>query len=502
MDTSLLTIDIKVAGATAVRPVWSKSTPSSNLTQRFAIPPDGSFSAGSAPENIQPHFTRHLNTSSPAIDEKVVPGTTQEGQDKTKSGTQTQCFLATNPAQLPMDENIASQQQIQPTPPAEPAGLIDIPFGFDLPGVFSDSAGPAVPTLLSISTENKPIPAGIGQTQTNAVAPDVPADCIAPDAAASVSATVKTDAPDQKLSVQDKSTASGDENVFTVDTAAPIVPLNSSVPVQGILANPEKYPPVAAKSIDNKIAAGQKSPIAVVSESADSNSRKSTNNLLASSAVQKLNVTELQIPAPQTKNQSRSPANGFSDSNFDQLLARNDAQIAVTQQSSTASEAGQAAGNAYAADVSTDLTGQILESIYSSLSGGHRQITIRLNPPELGKVFIKFQEHDTHITGLLEVSSPQTQYEIEQALPQIIQNLQDSGVQIKRLEIVLAQQTDHYALADQSQPDGWFQQHNFTAYDTPVGDRSPNEWLTDNDGYQDKVLPRPQITDSSINILI
>ena len=514
MNTTLLTVDVKVAGAVAVRPVSSKPSAAGNLAQFFTASPDNLPSTvgnqiakfNSALVNAQCQPAKYIGTS----DEEVIPQLPQEGQDKAKSGTQIQSFLvipASDQAQLTTqkasaivnpipDKGIATkiqnllQQQAEPKPPATPAWLINMPPN----PKFAVVALPS-PDL----NATKPILTGIDQTQTKA---DVPPNRVAPNITEMVSTTAKTDAPDQKTPVPDKIATSGDQKIPPPDTPVPTAQPNTSLLAQSVSPNTEKYPSVAGKPIDNKAAAGQKGQIAIVSESADSSGKKSTNNLLADSALQKLNVTEVQISTRQAKNGSRSDSNGSSNSNFDQLLAHNDAQIAVAQQSSAAAEAGQAAGNAYPGDVSADVTKQIMESIYSSLSGSHRQITIRLNPPELGKVFIKLQEHDAQITGLLEVSKTQTRYEIEQALPQIIQNLQDSGIQIKRLEVVLAQQTDHYALTDQSQPDGWLQQHNFTAYGTPAGDKSPNEWLTDNDSYQDKLLPHPQITDSSINILI
>ena len=84
---------------------------------------------------------------------------------------------------------------------------------------------------------------------------------------------------------------------------------------------------------------------------------------------------------------------------------------------------------------------QVLESVRSSLSQqtGDKEITIQLHPPELGKVSVKFQEQGAEITGTLEVSKAQTKTEIEQVLPEMIRSLADSGVAIKRLEVVLSQ---------------------------------------------------------------
>lgn len=107
---------------------------------------------------------------------------------------------------------------------------------------------------------------------------------------------------------------------------------------------------------------------------------------------------------------------------------------------------------------------QVLEFARSSLSRqtADKEITIHLNPPELGKVSVKFQEQGAEITGTLEVSKPQTRAEIEQALPEIIRSLADSGVAIKRLEVVLSQneQSSGQTSRDPLLQDGFFQQQN------------------------------------------
>jgi flagellar hook-length control protein FliK len=158
-------------------------------------------------------------------------------------------------------------------------------------------------------------------------------------------------------------------------------------------------------------------------------------------------------------------------------------------------------------DVSAGIGKQILESIQSSLSqkGENQQITVRLNPPELGKVFIRFQEQNAQITGLLEVSKTQTRYEIEQALPQIIRDLADCGIQIKRLEVLLSdeEQSEQQSLRDQSLQNGWAQQHDSANSGAEASNTPANEWLTDDNNYNGLHEPQEMfVGDHSINILI
>jgi flagellar hook-length control protein FliK len=89
-------------------------------------------------------------------------------------------------------------------------------------------------------------------------------------------------------------------------------------------------------------------------------------------------------------------------------------------------------------DISTQISKQITESIQNTTirQDGEKQITVRLNPPELGSVIIKFSEKNSELTGALEVSKSQTKYEIEQALPEIIRSLSESGIQLRKIDVV------------------------------------------------------------------
>jgi flagellar hook-length control protein FliK len=218
----------------------------------------------------------------------------------------------------------------------------------------------------------------------------------------------------------------------------------------------------------------------------DGSSKEQADNTIGKSLLQNLNPAQVQISTGQTKDRSSLTSSNGSNSNFGQVLSNN-AQNPVVEQTSPFSPAAKAANNASPGNASTSLGEQLQESIHSSLSQGDQQLTIRLNPPELGRVFIKFQEQGNQITGLLEVDKAQTRYEIEQALPQIIRNLAECGVQIKRLEVVLTSQQEQQAFKDPSlaaEQDGWSGQKadsegNNHSHDT-FGD---NEWLTDDPNY-------------------
>ena len=257
----------------------------------------------------------------------------------------------------------------------------------------------------------------------------------------------------------------------------------------------------------------------VHSESSGGNSKESPNvenKLSDEAAVRELNTTDVQVSTNQTKNHNSSTSNSNSNSDFENILSHNNPENPATELNPNSAEGTKTAelpSQSSPDSISVSIGKQIQESVRSSFSqeGQNQQITIQLNPPELGKVLIKFQEQDNQITGMLEVSKTQTRIEIEQAIPQIIRGLQDSGIQIKRLDVVLSQggQPEQGALRDSASgglQNGWAQQQYPT--DSYTGRNSLNaneinEWLTNNNSGQNiSQLEEALATDGSINMLI
>ncbi|MFC1652519.1 flagellar hook-length control protein FliK [Planctomycetota bacterium] len=89
-----------------------------------------------------------------------------------------------------------------------------------------------------------------------------------------------------------------------------------------------------------------------------------------------------------------------------------------------------------------DIANQIVESMKTSALNNQKEIVIQLHPAELGRVTIRFSEAGNELTGVLEVSEKQTRQDLEQAIPQIIQSLESSGIQIKKLEVQLSDPQD------------------------------------------------------------
>lgn len=91
---------------------------------------------------------------------------------------------------------------------------------------------------------------------------------------------------------------------------------------------------------------------------------------------------------------------------------------------------------------SESISQQISDSVQVSLARGDKELVIRLNPPELGSVSVRLEERGDTIAGILEVGKSETRREIEHALPQLIQSLQEAGIQIRRVDLTVADQPD------------------------------------------------------------
>jgi flagellar hook-length control protein FliK len=145
------------------------------------------------------------------------------------------------------------------------------------------------------------------------------------------------------------------------------------------------------------------------------------------------------------------------------------------------SRAAKGAINASPSDVTIGIRQQIAGSIEGFLRQGDRQLTIYLNPPELGRVLVRFQQQQDKITILLEVSKPETRCEIELALPQIMRSLQDSGVQVRHVEVQLSDEAERQADPGRDlsggQDNGEMAQHRSTQ-ESSQDNGSIHEWLT------------------------
>ena len=307
-----------------------------------------------------------------------------------------------------------------------------------------------------------------------------------------------------------KSTTNNSGKTSAVNINLPTIQAKASeMQLQPAGIDPEK--PVPTEETEAKTTASE-----ILSKLLNPNGKETThtgNNLSENQSVQKLNIAAVQVSTGQTKDQGNSTSNKNTSQGFEQMLSHNTPQTLITEQTPAAARNAMTAnmpGQNSSSNVSADIGKQILESIHSSISqqGAERQITIRLNPPELGKVSITFRQQDAELTGLMEVSKAQTRIEIEQTLPQIIRNLADSGIQIKRLEVMLSneEQSGQGTHGNQSTQSGGTHQQNSANPGTPENNQNineSNEWLASNNSYENlSELQEALITDGSIDMLV
>jgi flagellar hook-length control protein FliK len=84
-------------------------------------------------------------------------------------------------------------------------------------------------------------------------------------------------------------------------------------------------------------------------------------------------------------------------------------------------------------------TSQVTNAIPAMIQRGDDQLAIMLDPPELGRVMVRLQQTPEGIVGVLEIEKPRTRDEIAANMPEIIKTLQDSGISVKKVEVVLTE---------------------------------------------------------------
>lgn len=194
-----------------------------------------------------------------------------------------------------------------------------------------------------------------------------------------------------------------------------------------------------------------------------------------------------------------------SDSSNDSILTglqnliKEDLQI-----SKTAAPAAEL-HNVKHTDPTTSIAQQLQYNIQSSLNTNNNEIVIQLNPPELGKVEVKFTEDHTGLNGVLSVDKPLTKYEIQQSLPEIISNLRESGVDIKKIEVVLANQQEQQTMQDNHSAgqNSWSWQQNASSGQHHNSTNIYNQWtFTDTENYSRYSSPDIHYSEDSVNMLV
>jgi len=109
---------------------------------------------------------------------------------------------------------------------------------------------------------------------------------------------------------------------------------------------------------------------------------------------------------------------------------------------------------------------QIIESVRQAVAKGQREVTINLNPPELGRVRLTMYSQGNEIHGRLDVDNPRTLTEIRHQAELLTQRLAEDGIAIRRLEV-------HQMSNSGGQTGGYSPQHQDSAGQMPWSHMRP-----------------------------
>ncbi len=80
---------------------------------------------------------------------------------------------------------------------------------------------------------------------------------------------------------------------------------------------------------------------------------------------------------------------------------------------------------------------QVIETLRMASRRVGDQVTIRLNPPELGRVRVQLDRDGAGLRGVIRVESAETMRELQREAADLMQRLSTDGVQVRRIEVVL-----------------------------------------------------------------
>jgi len=156
---------------------------------------------------------------------------------------------------------------------------------------------------------------------------------------------------------------------------------------------------------------------------------------------------------------------GSQTSDGPQVTAATTAAEGPAGQTGTAS-AGRPGAASQPAGAQTQRLGtaadQVAETIRATAGRNGRQVTVHLNPPELGRVRIVLESEGESVRGTVRVDVPETLTKLQQEAAPLMQRLQAEGIDLKRLDVMLNQEQpggqagqDAAFGQGRSDPDGW-----------------------------------------------
>lgn len=83
------------------------------------------------------------------------------------------------------------------------------------------------------------------------------------------------------------------------------------------------------------------------------------------------------------------------------------------------------------------LADQVVSAVLSARGDQSQQLTIRLDPPELGSIRVSLHTEKDVVRGVVHVDNPDTFKQIQREAPQLIERLVGGGIQVKQIDVQL-----------------------------------------------------------------
>jgi len=81
---------------------------------------------------------------------------------------------------------------------------------------------------------------------------------------------------------------------------------------------------------------------------------------------------------------------------------------------------------------------QIEAGMRLAARGPRHEVTVRLNPPELGSVHISLSSHGDEVYGRISVENPETMRQLHERVTALVGKLAEAGINLQRVDVVLS----------------------------------------------------------------
>ena len=177
----------------------------------------------------------------------------------------------------------------------------------------------------------------------------------------------------------------------------------------------------------------------------------SASTKATASAAAQDNRTVRVVGAVAAATTAQTSADSQGQGSLAQVAAAAPASATATPQ---AGRGGVGSGGALGQTADMPVTDQIAQSVRSSGVGLDRQVIIRLSPPDLGQVRVTLRASGNRVRGVLEVDNPETLRRLEREAGVLTQRLQEAGLQVKRMDVVMVRQDGGPTSENPLTPDG------------------------------------------------